>query len=138
MSKPVNVTLSVSGAVDQFTYRVEQASAIAGLSVCSVANVRSILQSALHAICGYATRDTYRRGWGYEYLTSHGLTTFKADELLEFLITEVDQLIFEALKDRPYYNHWYVQLGQGRDVTTLYITRLGHDGCAFGYDGSGY
>lgn len=138
MAAPVNVALSVTGIVDNFTYRVEQASFSASLSICSVATVRQFLQAALQAICGYVPRSVYFRGWGYEYLTNNKIPTAIADDLLKTLINELDQCILDGLGDRPYYNHWYVQLGTGKDVCTLYITRLGTDGNAFGYDGSGY
>lgn len=133
MHKHAHVTLSVSDVIDKFTYRVEQASPIAGLSVCSVLNVRHFLSNALRAICGYCPRDDFMRGWGYEYLTSHGLPTLIAEDLLWVFINQLDEQILEALRDRPYYNNWYVEIGKGMDVCTLYFTRLGIDGDAISY-----
>lgn len=127
MTTKGTIVISVASLIDNFTYRVEQACPLAGLTICSVANVRFMMGSALQAICGYVPRNHYFRGVAYDFLTQHRASTHIADQLLTYLIDELDQLIYSTLRDRPFHLHWYVQMGQGRDVTTLYIERLGDE-----------
>ena len=128
------VILDVGPIVNNFAQQVEHASPAAGMSVCSVHTVRHLLRSAIATICGYDLRSQYLVGWGYQYLESHYFPTDHAKMLLTTFVNELETFLFETLGERPFYNHFYIELGDGKNVTHLTIWRLGDAHCPTAFD----
>lgn len=128
------VIVDVSPIVNNFAQQVEHASPAAGMSVCSIHTVRHLLRSALAAIAGYDLRSQYLSGWAYQYLEAHYFPTEQARLMLTTFLNELENFLFETLGERPYYNHFYIELGTGRNITHLTIWRLGDAHCPTTFD----
>lgn len=118
--------VDVGSVVQSFIYRVEQASVIAGLSVCSVYTVKRVLGGAISVVAGYTSRADFLNGWCYTYLVENNIVSDPAREMLLDLVNELDEFIFNALGERAFYNHFFIEMGQANALTRLTIWRLGN------------